>query len=75
MLLFRSEEDIERWSQVRGTPRGQVLSVEQQWRLARAWYAERLLPGSRRRTVEEAEAVFAAIGLTGPFWSLTPPRG
>lgn len=47
------------------------MTVEQQWRLARAWYADRLRPGSRRRTAEEAEAVFAEIGLTGPFWSLS----
>ena len=71
MLLFRSEEDIERWSGQRGTPRGTIMSIEQQWRLARAWYADRLRPGARRRTVEEAEAVFAEIGLTGPFWSLS----
>jgi len=75
MLLFRSEEDIARWSEMRGTPRGQVMSVEQQWRLACAWFEDRLLPGYRRRTAEEGEAVFAEIGLTGPFWSLTPPMG
>ena len=75
MLLFRSEEDVERWSEMRGTSRGEVMSVEQQWRLARAWFEDRLRPGYRRRTAEEAESVFAAIGLTGPFWSLTPPRG
>lgn len=71
MLLFRSEEDIERWSEMRGTPRGETMSVEQQWRLARAWFEDRLLPGYRRRTPEEVEAVFAGIGLTGPFWSLS----
>lgn len=70
MLLFRSEEDIERWSGLRGTPRGEVMSVEQQWRLAIAWFANRLEPGFRRRTVDEAEAVFAGVGLTGPFWAL-----
>jgi hypothetical protein len=70
MLLFRSEEDIARWSEMRGTPRGETMSVEQQWRLARAWFEDRLRPGYRRRTAEEAESVFAAIGLTGPFWSL-----
>lgn len=71
MLLFRSEEDIERWSEMRGAPRGEIMTVEQQWRLARAWFEERLRRGYRRRTVEEAEAVFAEIGLTGPFWSLS----
>jgi hypothetical protein len=70
MLLFRSEEDIERWIRVRGTPRGEVMSVEQQWRLARAWFEGRLRSGFRRRTLEEAEALFAEIGLTGQFWSL-----
>jgi hypothetical protein len=70
MLLFRSEEDIERWSEMRGTPRGEVMSVEQQWRLASVWFEDRLRPGYRRRTAQEAEAVFTEIGLTGPFWSL-----
>lgn len=70
MLLFRSEEDIDRWSEMRGTRRGEVMSVEQQWRLARAWFEDRLRRGYRRHTVDEAEAVLAEIGLTGPFWSL-----
>ena len=70
MLLLRSEEHAERWMAARGMPRGAFLSVEQQWRLARAWYADRLDPRFRRRTAEEAEALFAEIGMTGPFWSL-----
>lgn len=76
MLLFRSEEDIARWSDLRATTRGETMSVEQQWRLARAWFKDRLRPGYRRRTAGEAESVFAEIGLTGPFWSLrqVPPR-
>ena len=43
----------------------------QQWELARIWYADRLLPEWRRRTAEEAEAVFASLGLTEDFWHLT----
>jgi hypothetical protein len=70
MLLFRSEEHISRWSDLRGTPRGERLSIEQQWHLAREWYADRARPGARRKTVDEAEAVFAKLGLTGVFWSL-----
>jgi hypothetical protein len=70
MLLFRSEEHIARWSDLRGTPGGEHLSVEQQWHLAQAWYADRARPGARRKTVDEAEAVFAELGLIGAFWSL-----
>ena len=68
MLLFRSEEHVRRWY---GGEPGASMSVGQQWELARAWYSDRMTPGWRRRTPAEAEDVFAAIGLVGPFWRLT----
>ena len=70
MLLFRSEEHIDRWCADRELPRGATMTPKQCHRLARAWYADKLRPEWRRKTVEEAEAVFAEIGLTGPFWRL-----
>jgi len=50
--------------------RGGVLSLEQAWRLARAWYAKKLSPDWRRHTLEESEALLSEIGLTGQFWNL-----
>lgn len=70
MLLFRSEGHAERWAAQRGRALGAFLTLEQQWRLSRAWFADRLTPDFRRRTAEEAQALFADLGLTGPFWSL-----
>ena len=70
MLLFRSEEHIARWCAFRGLPRGGIMSAEQCWQLARAWYGDKLHPDWRRKTLEEAEATLAAIGLTDPFWRL-----
>jgi hypothetical protein len=71
MLLFRSEEHVDRWCRQAGLPRGGLLSVEQCWRLAQAWYsADRRDPAWRRLTVDEAEACLADIGLTGDFWRL-----
>ena len=70
MLLFRSEEHLGRWLGQRAIPRGATLSLDQQWALARAWYADRLTYDWRRRTAEEAREVFARIGLTDPFWAL-----
>ena len=70
MLLFRSEEHARAWYWERAMPMGAILTLEQQWELARVWYADRLSPDWRRRTPEEAERVFAAIGLTGEFWRL-----
>jgi len=54
---------------------GTILTLEQQWELARIWYADRMSPDWRRRTPEEAEAVFGGLGLTGDFWRLTPAPG
>ena len=73
MLLIRSEEHIDTWHRRRGIARGGTLTLNQQWELARIWYADRMAPDWRRRTPEEAEAVFASLALTGEFWRLTIP--
>ena len=70
MLLFRSEEHARHWRDERGFPGATTLSLETGWRLARAWYARKLDPEWRRQTVEEAEELFASLGLTGDFWRL-----
>ncbi len=72
MLLFRSEEHIENWRRPRNLERGALLTLEQQWGLARGWYSDRMSESWRRRTPAEAEALFASVGLTGDFWHLQP---
>ena len=70
MLLFRSEEHARSWREARGFPDAAMLSLATGWRLARAWYGRKLEPDWRRHTVDEAEALFADLGLTGDFWRL-----
>lgn len=70
MLLFRSEQHVDRWCQQWGRSRGGTLSLEQGWKLAQLWYADRLKPEWRPSTAAEAQAVFAKVGLVGEFWSL-----
>jgi hypothetical protein len=70
MLLFRSGEHVDRWTADRGIVEGAQLTPAQGWRLARAWFHDRLSPDWRRRTPDEAQRVFDDIGLTGPFWQL-----
>ena len=82
MLLFRSEEPdgpraldhVDAWSAQRSRPRGETMTVLQCWELARAWYGNRLDADWRRRTADEASAVFARLGLVGPFWRLEPAQ-
>ena len=70
MLVFRSEEHVNRWRELQCLTTGEVFTTVQLWRLAKAWYTDRLDPNWRRRTPEEAEQVFSEIGLSGDFWRL-----
>jgi hypothetical protein len=70
MLLFRSEEHLDRWLADTGHPRGASFSIQTCWDLARAWYADKGKPTYRRKTVDEANATFESLGLTGDFWLL-----
>lgn len=53
MLLFRSEEHVDRWCVERKLPRGVLLTIDQGWQLAKEWYADRLDPNYRGKTPEE----------------------
>ena len=68
MLLFGSEEHVDRWCAMWNQSRGAILSLEQTWGLATGWYVDRLEADWRSKTPAEAEALFDSLGLTGPFW-------
>jgi hypothetical protein len=70
MLLFRSEEDVDRWCQATGRPRGETLDAGRLHDLAVRWYGDRLDPEWRPRTVAESQAILDSVGLDGPFWTL-----
>ena len=70
MLLFRSEEHVDRWLEQRGLPRGAVLAPQQLWGLATAWHGDKLSREWRRRTPDETRALFDRLGLRGEFWSV-----
>ena len=68
MLLFRSEQHVERWCRQWNRERGEVFSPEQGWRLGQEWYGNRLDPNWRALSHREAEALFRRVGLTSDFW-------
>lgn len=73
MLAFREEAHVDRWCEAKGVAKGSVFGLEQAWGLGREWYSDKLSPGWRRRSGEEAQEVFAGLGLTGEFWRLGDP--
>ena len=68
MLLFRSEEHVDRW--LAGRPKGAVVPITKLALLATAWWADRLAPDWRPRSREQNQGILERLGLTGPFWSL-----
>jgi hypothetical protein len=68
MLLFRSEENVASWCRAQSVPLRPRIRLDQLWRMAVTWYENRLTVGSRRPGPEEMVAIFAAVGLEGPFW-------
>jgi hypothetical protein len=70
MLAFRSEAHVDRWCEESGIGRGAAFPLETAWRLADVWYSDRMRRDWRRRTPEEAQAVFDDLGLMGEFWKL-----
>jgi hypothetical protein len=68
MLFFRSEERVAEWCRTRGLPQRPLVALPQLWKLAVAWYSNRLTPDARRPAPAEMRSIFASIGLEGPFW-------
>jgi hypothetical protein len=59
---------VDRWCRDRQVARGAVVPLEQVWRLAMPWYADRLDYDWTPRTPAAMEHLFAEAGLTSDFW-------
>ena len=70
MLLFSSEEHVERWCKQWGREPGGTMTMQQGWELAKTWYADRLRVDWRRKTSAEAAKALENVGLDGEFWQL-----
>jgi hypothetical protein len=68
MLLFRLEEWIDKWCKQNNLERGEVLAIQQVWKLSKIWYQDRLSLGYHGRSAEQAAEVFRQAGLASAFW-------
>jgi hypothetical protein len=69
MSLFKSEDHLAAWLKSVGVTRGAVLSLEQVWRLAKAWYkSDPRDPHWRPQTPSEQQGIVDGVGLRGAFW-------
>ena len=68
MLLFQSEEWIEKWCKRNDLERGEILTIDQVWELSKLWYHNRLSVDIHGRNTEQVAEVFRQAGLTSAFW-------
>jgi GNAT superfamily N-acetyltransferase len=72
---FRRAEDVEAWCARHRVPRGVIVPLEQVLRLGRVWYGRHLAEDWKKWSLEEAQAIFESVGLTGEFWRLPTSPG
>ncbi|MBI5945854.1 MAG: hypothetical protein HY864_15955 [Chloroflexi bacterium] len=68
MLLFQSEELIDKWCKRNNLKRGEILTIQQVWDLSKLWYHNRLSVDFHGRSVEQVAEVFKQAGLKSKFW-------
>ena len=68
MLLFQSEEWIDKWCKRKDLERGEVLTIHQVWELSKLWYQDRMSVDYHGRSIEQGAEVFRQAGLTSEFW-------
>lgn len=70
MLVFDSEEAIDRWCARHDMPRGDVQPLAKIWEFARVWYGRHRDPAWKKWSASEAREIFARFALTGPTWEI-----
>ncbi len=70
MLLFQSEEWVDKWCKRNHLERGEILSLQQVWELSKLWYGNRMSLDYHGRSMEQVAEVFKQAGLVSKFWYL-----
>lgn len=68
MLLFQSEEWVDKWCKRHSLERGEMLSIQQVWELSKLWYGNRMSLEYHGRSLEQVAEVFKQAGLMSKFW-------
>lgn len=68
---FHSEGDVDDWCNRHALPRGAIVAMADMWAFAADWYGGYLRKPWRKRSKDEATALFLKHGFTGEFWQMT----
>jgi hypothetical protein len=70
ILFFSAQAKIDAWCTRHGRPKGAVLDIETGILLAERWFGDYAMPEWRRKTREQALAVFTELRLDPSFWNM-----
>ncbi len=70
VLPFRNAGEVQTWCARHGHAYGEAVPLQNVAQLARTWYGTYARAGWRKWTVEQAQEIFHAAGLTSAFWQL-----
>ncbi|MCC6260984.1 MAG: hypothetical protein IT311_08985 [Anaerolineales bacterium] len=68
MLLFQSEEWVEKWCKRNNLERGEMLTIHQVWELSKLWYHNRMSVEYHGRSADQVAEIFSKVGLKSKFW-------
>jgi hypothetical protein len=71
ILFFSSCDRIDQWCARHGRPRGVTLDMPQAIALANEWFGDYACPDWRRKSPEQARAIFEKLNLDPQFWNLS----
>tara|TARA_Y100000385_G_scaffold287887_2_gene353175 strand:- start:3530 stop:4210 length:681 start_codon:yes stop_codon:yes gene_type:complete len=70
MLVFESEEQIDKWSKKHNIPKGDIQPIDRIWNFSKKWYGNHLNPDWAKWTIEEAKEMFREFELNDRIWKL-----
>ena len=70
ILFFSSSEKIDSWCARHNRPGGAILNMETGIALAQEWFGDYASPDWRRKTPEQARAIFEKLNLDSQFWKM-----
>ena len=75
MLLFASENDIDKWCKRHGMKKGDIQPINKIWEFSKVWYGNHLNPNWKKWTVDEAREIFERFGLVNRIWEMPKNSG
>jgi hypothetical protein len=70
ILFFTGEAKVEEWCARHGRPKGALLDMRKAIGLADRWFGDYASPEWRRKTPDQALAIFEELELDPEFWTL-----